>query len=172
MNSNLLTRWTAIITNIAVVIGLGFVGLEFRNNSKSIEAERIDSFIGGAAEIDSLIVENDDLAEILFQSYADPDSLVDSDLVRIENWMIMHYDNFRRQTLAHQSNLLPDDVYEQQTAGIGFVFSSSIGLEIIELFRASALDDEVWEAIGKSASKARAYCLDSNNSCLDRFEGL
>ncbi len=50
MNSDLLTRWTAIITNIALVIGLAFVGLEFRNNTRAIEAERIDSFIEGVAD--------------------------------------------------------------------------------------------------------------------------
>ena len=64
MNSDLLTRWTTIITNIAVIVGLIFVGLEFRNTARAIEAERIDDFIGGNAEINSLTVESESLSEI------------------------------------------------------------------------------------------------------------
>lgn len=75
MNSDLLTKWTAIITNIAVVIGLAFVGLEFRNNARAVEAERIDSFIQGSHDITALTIENGDLAEILYQAHASPSSL-------------------------------------------------------------------------------------------------
>jgi hypothetical protein len=40
MSDGLLTRWTGISTNIAVVVGLLFVGLEFRHNTRAIEADR------------------------------------------------------------------------------------------------------------------------------------
>jgi hypothetical protein len=172
MTSDLLTKWTAIITNIAVVIGLAFVGLEFRNNTRAIEAERIDSFIGANADINSPIVENENFSEIVLKAHTDPDSLTGNVLNRIQEWMVMHYDSFRRQRLAHQAGLLSDGLYEEQKDGIGFVFSSNLGLELIDLFRASALDNEVWEAIDESAQEARKYCLNTSNKCMERYEGM
>ena len=172
MNSDLLTKWTAIITNIAVVSGLAFVGLEFRNTTRAVEAERIDSFIVGGTDIESLVVENEDFAELVFKSHVDPESITGSDLDRIQSWMLMHYDNFRRLMLAHRADLLPDGIYEQQSGGVGFVFSSDIGLELIDIFRASAMDDKVWEAISVSANEARTYCLNSTNKCMARYEAL
>ncbi len=172
MNSDLLTKWTAIVTNLAVVIGLAFVGLEFRNTTRAVEAERIDNFIAGNAEINSLIVENENLAALLFKAHATPGSLTGSDLDRVQNWLLMNYDSFRRQTLANRAGLLPDDLYEQQKAGIGFVFVSDAGFELIDLFRASAVDDKTWEAISASAKEARKYCLNSANRCMARYEAL
>lgn len=170
MDRELLTRWTAIITNIAVVVGLVFVGLEFRNNTRSLEAERIDSFVGGAAGIDTLIIENEGFAEILVQSYKNSDALTESDVARIQQWLIMHYDNFRRTMLAHRSGLLTDPVYENQRMGIGFVFLSDTASELVDSFRQSELDDKAWEEIARSAKEARSYCLDPKNTCLERYE--
>ena len=170
MNSDLITRWTAIITNLAVVIGLAFVGLEFRNNTRAVEAERIDSFIQGAANLDALVIENRDLAGLLYEAHANPDSLSGSDLDRVESWLILQADNFRRVQLAHESGLVTDDLYEAREVGVGFVFSSNVGREVIDLFRASALSDQTWEAIDASAVEARSYCLNPQNKCIARYK--
>lgn len=66
MNSDLLTRWTAIIANMAFVIGLSFVGLECRNNARAAEAERISGFYEGVADVQALWMGSDRLSDILF----------------------------------------------------------------------------------------------------------
>ena len=78
------------------------------------------------ADIAALVVEDKDFADLVFKSHVDPESITGSDLDRIQSWMLMHYDNFRRLMLAHRADLLPDGIYEQQLGGIGFVFSSNI----------------------------------------------
>jgi hypothetical protein len=170
MNSDLLTRWTAIITNIAIVIGLVFVGLEFRNNAKSIEAERIDSFIQGVSDIITTTAESADLAEILYQAYADPDSLTGPRLDRAQNMMMLQHNNFRRVYIQHQAGLLPDEMYEYERRAVGFSFSSDIGLNLVALFQASTVGGEVWDIIGESAKQAKAYCLNPQNACVARYE--
>jgi hypothetical protein len=172
MNSDLLTRWTAIITNIAIVIGLVFVGLEFRNTTRAVEADRIDSFVTGAAEVDSLVIENEDLAELIYRAYTDPALLTGTELDRIQGWMLMHYGNFQRQFLAHHAGLLPDDIYEQQKAGIGFIFSSETGLELIDIFRPTAMNNQTWEVISASAKEARTYCQNPTNKCMARYKAV
>lgn len=170
MNSDLLATWTAIITNIAVVVGLAFVGLEFRNNTKAIEAERIDSFIQGVSDNATTLVTNGELSEILFQAYADPGSVVDASLDRLQNLLILNHNNFRRMYLQHQSGLISEEMYEYEKRAVGFSFSSDAGLDFVALMSASALGDEIWDIIEESATQARAYCLNPENSCVARFE--
>jgi hypothetical protein len=129
MNSDLITRWTAIITNFAVVAGLVFVGLEFRNNTRAIEAEGVDSFIQGVTDHTTTLVANADLSKLMFRSYADPDSLTGAELDRIQNLLVLNHNNFRRVYLQHQSGLVSDDMYEYEKRAVGFAFSSDAGLD-------------------------------------------
>lgn len=170
MNNDIVGRWTAIITNIAIVVGLIFVGLEFRDNSRALEAERIDSFIQAIGDLNAVALDNEDLTEILYQAYANPDSLTGSSLDRAQHWMLTSYHNFWRVHLAHQSDLLPDEVYEIQKAGVGFAFSSDIGLDLIDIMRRSGLGEDLWDVVKDSAEQARAFCLNPQNACVTRYE--
>ena len=134
------------------------------------QATTSDEYDPSEDPINSLMVENEDLAQLLYKAHTTPQSLTGSDLDRTQSWLLMNYDSFRRQTLAHQAGLLPDALYEQQKAGIGFVFVSDAGFELIDLFRASAMDDKTWEAISASAKEARKYCLNPANRCMARYE--
>jgi hypothetical protein len=169
MNSDLLTKWTAIVTNIAVVIGLVLVGLEFRSNTRAFEAERIDSLVGGVIDMNRVLIENGDFAEILYQAYDDPESVVGSSLDRVQHLMIAHYSNFQRVHLAHEVGLLPDEVYEIQKVGVGFAFSSDIGIDLIEIMRVSTMGESLWDVVRVSAEQARDYCLDPENRCVARY---
>lgn len=85
--------------------------------------------------------------------------------------IVLNYINFRRLHSAHQTGLLPDDVYETDRAGVGFAFSSDVGFQVIDTFTSSgALRNEAWDIVRESAEQARAYCHDSQNSCLTRYE--
>jgi hypothetical protein len=118
----------------------------------------------------SLIVENADLAEIVYQSYSNPDSLSGSDLDRIQHWMLISYDNFRRAMLAHESGLINTKLYDNQRVGVGYMFSSNIGLGVIEQMTKSSMNDRAWDVIAQSAEQARAYCLNPQNPCAARYE--
>ena len=171
MTSDRITNWTAIITNIAVVVGLFFVGLEFRNSTRSAESERIDSLTQGSIDINRVYVEDAQLSDIILRSYTDPDSLTPTDRDRLQHLIVISYLHFRRIHRAHQSGLLPDEVYEVEKSGIGFAFASSIGRDVIESFHSSdALRGEVWGIIRESSEQARAYCADPQNICLDRYK--
>ena len=169
MNSDLLTKWTAIVTNIAVVIGLVLVGLEFRNNTRAFEAERMDSLVQGLSDANNVFIDNGDFAEILYQVYENPESVTGSSLDRVQHLMIAHYSNFQRVHLAHEAGLLPDDVYEIQKVGIGFGFSSDIGIDLIDIMRVSAMGESLWDVVRVSAEQARDYCLDPQNRCVARY---
>ncbi len=173
MDSNSIAKWTAIITNIAVVVGLVFVGLEFRGNTQAFESERIESYTQGTLDIQKMSVADSELSDILLKSYSSPDSLTKTDIDRIENWLTLHYSNFRRIHTAYLKGLIPADIYDFERAGAGFNFASDIGIGVIEVFLSStALDNETWVVLKASAEEARAYCENSGNKCLERYEPL
>lgn len=80
MSSDLIVKWTAIFTNIAVFVGLIFVGLEFRNNTRDVEWERIDGFSQGGSEIQRIFIEDPELSDILIRAYASSESLAKNEL--------------------------------------------------------------------------------------------
>jgi hypothetical protein len=173
LDSNLITKWTAIITNIAVVVGLGFVGLEFRNNTRAFESERIDSFTQGSLDIQRMSVGDSELSDILLKSYSAPDSLTKTELDRAQHWLTLNYSNFRRIHTAYLTGLIPTHIYEMERAGVGFNFASDIGIGVINIFLSSnELDNETWEVLKESAEQARAYCKVSENICMERYEPL
>lgn len=173
MINDRITKWTTIITNIAVVLGLIFVGLEFRNSTRATESERIDSLTQGSIDINKVYLEDAQFSDIILRSYTDPESLTPTDRDRLQHLIVINYLHFRRIHRAHQSGLLPDDVYEVEKSGIGFAFSSAIGQEVIHSFGSNdTLKENVWTIIRESSEQARAYCADQQNVCLDRYKGL
>ena len=100
MNSELLAKWTSTITNMAVVIGLVFVGLEFRNTTKAIEADRVDSITQAIIGNNTLLLQTDGLSELLFDAYARPEELTPEGLDKLQSYWYVTYSQFAQ---VHQA---------------------------------------------------------------------
>ena len=170
MNSDILTKWTTIFTNSALVLGLVFVGLEFRSTTKATAAERVDNYVQSIVDINLAVIEDKELTDIIYRSHEAPDSLSPTELDRAQHYLMIQYNNFMRIHSAYEEGLIPDHLYETQKWGIGFAFASTVGVRTIEIMQASSLDDSVWGAIDEAAKKAQAYCIDSENGCLARYQ--
>ena len=109
-------------------------------------------------------------AEIFYQAYKNPEQLEGSSLDRVQHLMLSSYNNFQSVHLAHEAGLLPDDIYEIQRVGVGFAFSSGVGLDLIDIMRVSAMGESLWDVVKASAEEARAYCLNPQNRCVSRYE--
>ena len=170
MDSEILTRWTAIITNLAVLVGLVFVGLEFRNSTRAFEAERIDSLVQGMADVNSFAVSDEEFAELFYKAYEDPKSLSGSSLDRVQHTLLSSYNHFQSVYLAHEAGLVSDEIYEIQRVGVGFAFSSDVALDLIEIMRVSGMGESLWDVVKLSAEQAKAYCSNTQNRCVARYE--
>jgi hypothetical protein len=166
MSSDRISRWTAILTNIAVVIGLVFVGLEFRSNTRSIEAERIDSFMSGWNDVYAALLQSDRSSEIYHRGYADPESLTAQEESVFNLYLQLSFNNFERIYRARNLGLIPDDIWESHRAGIGFAFLSELGRDTVRIMLDSGLNNPMWGVIDQSTKDALAYCLDDNNRCV------
>ncbi|MEH6519465.1 MAG: hypothetical protein V7742_22540 [Halioglobus sp.] len=129
----------------------------------------MDSLVQGMSDANSAFIDNGDFAEILYQAYANPESVTGSSLDRVQHLMIAHYSHFQRVYLAHEAGLLPEEVYKIQKAGVGFAFSSDIGIDLIDIMRDSTMRESLWDVVRVSAEQARDYCLDPQNRCVARY---
>lgn len=71
-----------IISAIAVVLGLVFVGLELRNNSEAVEAATFQSLTDASNEYIMSIATNDEALRVYFKGSADPASLTENEMHR------------------------------------------------------------------------------------------
>ena len=170
MDRDLLARWTATITNIAIVIGLLFVGLEFRNTTKAIEADRVDSITQSIIDGNALLLQTEGLPEILYKSYASPGELTPIDQDKLVSYMYVTYTQFRQVHQTYLAGLFPEDQWQSQKATIGFGFSSDFAIAYIEILRASEMDSDTLDVVYQSAVNAREYCKAPQNTCTGRFE--
>jgi len=170
MDSDLLAKWSATITNIAIVIGLVFVGLEFRNTTKAIEADRVDSITQAIMESNQLLLQTEGLAEILYKAYASPEELTPIEEDKLVSYMYVTYTQFRQIHQTYLAGLYPEGQWQSQKASIGFGFSSELGIAYIDILRSSAMDSDTLDVIHQSAINARDYCKSPNNVCTGRFE--
>jgi hypothetical protein len=53
--------------------------------------------------------------------------------------------------------------------GVGFAFSSDIGIDLIDIMRVSTMGEILWDVVRVSAEQARDYCLDPENRCLASY---
>jgi hypothetical protein len=170
MNSDLLTRWTAIITNIAIVIGLAFVGLEFNANTKAVMAERLAGHEQSVIDITMEIAQDPGLSDILYRAYSSPSSLSPVELDRYQNFLFVYHASFEQTVHDYEAGFLSKEKWETIKTGVGFAFSSDLGLEMLDIMQASTLNDASWAYISESAEQARKFCQNPKNRCLGRFE--
>jgi len=120
MNSELLAKWTSTITNMAVVIGLVFVGLEFRNTTKAIEADRVDSITQAIIGNNTLLLQTDGLSELLFDAYARPEELTPEGLDKLQSYWYVTYSQFAQVHQAYRAGLISEEQWQFQKAAAGY----------------------------------------------------
>ena len=170
MDNDQLAKWTAIVTNIAVVIGLIFVGLEFRNNTKTLEIERLDHYAEGMRNNSLMLAKSGELANIFLKAHKEPGALTPEELFRYQQYLLGVSSHIERLTQYNDRGLLPDDLWEREIAGVGFMFSGEEGLRLLKVMDESNIDSTVWSAIGSAALEAKAYCADLKNDCMAPFQ--
>ena len=169
MNSELITRWTAIITKLAVVIGLVVVALEFRSNTRAIQADRVNSNAQFYFDINSVILQDEELAALRYKAISDPMSLTDNELLRYNAYLDMHYGNYLNIYRNYRDGLVSEEDWAYATASIGFAFFSEPAREYVAIMNASDLKSPVYTFIEESVKNARAFCKNPDNQCVKRY---
>lgn len=77
----------AVITNVAVLVGLAFVIVELQQNERNLAADVQLSLASAYQDLSSRPIENPDFAATLTRMFTVPDSLSQVEFVQALNWM-------------------------------------------------------------------------------------
>lgn len=170
MNSDLIAKWTATVTNMAVVIGLVFVALEFRSTTRAIQAERVNSNTEFYHSINVAILQDKELVALRHKANTKPDSLSDNEILRYTAYLDLHHGNFQNIYRNYRDGLVPEEDWEYAKASIGWAFFSEPAMDYIEILDASNVESPVHSIIRESVNFARDYCNDPENRCVKRYD--
>ena len=102
-----------IISSLAVVISIVYLVSEY-NRSQVLNNRSVENFVyDRMVELDRLLIENPDLAEISHKAKMQPDSLSDADRARYLAWEHIFYDTWEALWVNYQDGLVRGETWEE-----------------------------------------------------------
>ncbi len=162
MNSDRINRYLTVGANIAILVGLIFVGLEVRNSSVAVSAQTSANINEGFNSLNMLLATDPSLARINFIGESEPNRLSDLEAIRFSNVIRSYTNQFIQINRLQQSGLLSEPewkIYAREAAqmlstegGKLFVQGNAIGQDLLTKVQsysgeATAYDDRLGRAI-------------------------
>lgn len=108
-----LNTWVSaaeIVSAIAVVISLLYVGLQVNQNTAAVQTTAYKEITATYGELQLAIIENEQFAEILVKA-EDQASLTPTEMYRLEIWIWFHMGSWEQTYLANEQEVLDSDVW-------------------------------------------------------------
>lgn len=121
MTEPLITRWIAIGANLAVLLGLVFVGLEVRNSRAAAEAAAADGIADGFLQLNLISITDSAAARIWDQGLREPSTLSDTEAIQFAMHMRALYNQYTRVHRLYGAGLLDEadwSLYAREAAWI------------------------------------------------------
>ncbi|MFK8016441.1 MAG: hypothetical protein AB8G17_13495 [Gammaproteobacteria bacterium] len=115
MNERRLKDWVAIaeiVSAIAVVLSLIYVGLEVRRSTLESEADIQAELLSYTLQRRYLVIESSDLSSLLARGYADPGALSPDETLRFQNYIELFYVAWERAFNANVAGVFSEDIFE------------------------------------------------------------
>ncbi len=110
-----LNAWVAIaeiISAVAVVISLIYVGLEIRSSTLASEADIQAELLSYTAQKRYLVIESSDLSSLLVKGYADPTRLSPDETLRFQSYIELFYVAWERAYNTRAAGVLSDELFD------------------------------------------------------------
>jgi hypothetical protein len=115
MTNRSLNTWVAvaeIISAVAVVLSLIYVGLEIRRSTLESDADIQAELLTYTLQRRVLVIENDGLSRILTTGYDDPSKLTTEELLRFQYYIEFLFVAWERAHLARQAGVFSKEMYD------------------------------------------------------------
>lgn len=116
-----LNAWVAIaeiISAVAVVISLIYVGFEIRSSTRESEADIQAELLTYTARRRYLVVQSSDLSSLLARGYADPTQLSPDEMLRFQSYIELLYVAWERAYMTRAAGVLSDELFDDGTTGL------------------------------------------------------
>lgn len=111
-NLQTLVSVAEIVSALAVVASLVYVATEFRRSRTLTSSDVQSTLYSRMLEVDRLLIENPDLAEILTRVAADGDELSPADLQRYLAFEHVFYDTWELAWTSHREGVLTEEAWQ------------------------------------------------------------
>jgi hypothetical protein len=110
-----------------VIVGLLLVAYEVRQANDFAQAETLRGIFG---TYDSIQLEsfNSDIFEIYIKSYESPDSLTDSEIMRLDSWFTLMMGYWNQRMIMQKAGLNPRDTIQDFEGFYDYIFGSSLSI--------------------------------------------
>ena len=149
--------WAAIaeiISAVAVVFSLIYVGLEIRRTTVESDADIQAELLTYTHQRRILVIENDDLAHILVKGYDDLNGLNAEELIRFQYYVDLHFVAWERAHMARQAGVFSEELYD--------------GWKDWFVSVAKRDPDFVWPMVRDSQSWPKSFVQELNESLVNR----
>ena len=157
MKTRRLKTWVAlaeIISAIAVVFSLIYVGLEIRRTTIDSDAEIQAEILTYTHQRRVLVIESEDLSRILIKGYDDVNSLSAEELLRFQYYVELHFVAWERAHLAGKSGVFSEELYDSWTEWFASVAMNS--------------PDFVWPMVRDSQAWTESFVQDVDESLANQ----
>ena len=115
MSARNLKSWVAIaeiISAVAVVLSLIYVGLEIRRTTVESDADIQAELLTYTHQRRIIAIESDDLSHILVKGFGDLNSLTAEELLRFQYYVDLHFVAWERAYMATQAGVFSEELYD------------------------------------------------------------
>lgn len=102
MNSEKLNSWFGIITNVAVLVGIVFLGIEIRHASDMGQAQMADAGVAGHNALNLAIISDPQVARMFIVGLYEPEKLSDTEAVQFASFLRATVNQHLRLRRMHQ----------------------------------------------------------------------
>ena len=115
MTEHKLNSWVAIaevISAVAVVISLIYVGLEIRRTTLESDADIQAELLSYTVQRRYLVIESSDLSSLLAKGYADPSQLSPDELLRFQNYIELFFVAWERAFMSNDGGVFSEEIFD------------------------------------------------------------
>ncbi len=127
MNLDSTNRWLTLATNFGVIAGIAFLALELRQSTIATEVESASYFQSAFTEVEILIAENPEFAELLRKG-RDGEEITGADQVRLQAFYRTVIRNWNINLFQYRSGVLNEGLWQGTRALITETFREDSGL--------------------------------------------
>jgi hypothetical protein len=104
-----IAKWLGVAANVAVLLGLVFVGLEVRNSRASAEAQAADAVAGGFVELNLAIIMDTMVARVWEQGTRAPETLTEAERFQFAMHVRALFNQYIRVHRLYEAGLVDDE---------------------------------------------------------------
>ena len=115
MTERKLNTWVAIaevISAVAVVISLIYVGVEIRRSTLESDADIQAELLSYTVQRRYLLVESNDLSSVLVKGYADPSQLSPDEVLRFQSYIELFYVAWERAYISKDAGVFSEELFD------------------------------------------------------------